>query len=300
MVTADFLSPKISRLHELDPCLDHYAIETKDPKKLFGQFMSNDFAVDVAESDRDAYSFFNLLAQELQNQEMFLQIVDLFCKQLDNDNVCDVLQGKQELHLDCSLELEYLAQHFESIHESAISTFNLDQLYQILSRPDFRISNEDFLYALVSRLFRKDSKYFSLLEFVHFEYLSSEKINEFVDDSFEFLPEINAGIWRKIAARLRSRAAQSAPVRSSSEPSVAKPPPKDFQIFIKTLQGQTLVAVVKPEMSVDELKRLIAERTGVQAERQRLSAQGRLMESGRKLSDCGLRRDSTVHVSLRL
>lgn len=177
--------------------------------------MSGQFAIDIPDGDNDQLLFWQMIARELQNPELFSLVFDFAGRPISRDNVCDLLAAEQELGLDCSRELGYVSAHFEEISESAFSALSIDQLYQIMSHPDFKISNEDFLYSLVSRSFRSDSQYFSLLEFVHFENLSCEKVHEFVEEGFRFLPHLNIRIWARIAERLLSRSDQKQPKRNT-------------------------------------------------------------------------------------
>lgn len=75
---------------------------------------------------------------------------------------------------------------------------------------------------------------------------------------------------------------------------------KKMQIFVKTMDGKTLVIFVGgPDDSVDSLKETVSGRTGVPKTEMRLICRGRQLEKG-KLADYDVESNCTLHLVLRL
>eukprot|EP00941_MAST-03F_sp_MAST-3F-sp1_P005647 g5647.t1 len=74
-----------------------------------------------------------------------------------------------------------------------------------------------------------------------------------------------------------------------------------FQIFVKSpVDGKTKSIDVDCNDRVEDLKLKIEDREGVPCSEQRLVFGGKQLENGRTLLECKIRRESTVHLSLRL
>jgi hypothetical protein len=76
--------------------------------------------------------------------------------------------------------------------------------------------------------------------------------------------------------------------------------PLRFQVFIKTLQNQTITVYIEPSSTVLALKRKICAKEGLPVEEQRLICSGKQLEDDRTLEDYNVIHQSTIHLVLRL
>jgi hypothetical protein len=88
----------------------------------------------------------------------------------------------------------------------------------------------------------------------------------------------------------------------ASHPSTGDPgsAPHRFQVFVKTIQNQTMTIFIEPSSTVLALKRKICAKEGLPVEEQRLICSGKQLEDDRTLEDYNVIHQSTIHLVLRL
>jgi hypothetical protein len=104
----------------------------------------------------------------------------------------------------CELEIEFCSSHFYEIARTLIFSIPIDVISNILSNESLRLKNEETLFEIISSQQHEDSRFFSLFEYVRFEYLSTNAIESFIEminESFDFL---TFPIWRSLCYRLLS------------------------------------------------------------------------------------------------
>jgi ubiquitin len=73
-----------------------------------------------------------------------------------------------------------------------------------------------------------------------------------------------------------------------------------FQIFVKSITGQTRTIEVQNTDSIRSIKEKISEKEGVSADQQRLIFAGKNLEDDKQVQDYNIGKDSTVHLVLRV
>jgi hypothetical protein len=143
---------------------------------------------------------------ELWNRELYEQIFDEIDSDLTLFNVLDRIQFLDSMNESCEREIEFCSSHFYEIDFSSIFSIPIELISNILSSKSLQLEDEESLYEIISSKSKskqnENSQFFSLFEFVRFEYLSTNSIESFIEminASFDFL---TFPIWRSLCHRL--------------------------------------------------------------------------------------------------
>jgi hypothetical protein len=197
---ASFLSPRICHLQMKDPTLREFYIETKDPTTLFSKLLE----VCYGSSFRvcESKSFFGSILTELWNRELSEEIFGKFDSDLTILNVVDRLKFSFSMNESCEREIEFCSSHFYEIDLKSIFSMPFEIISNIISNESLQLKDEDSFFEIISSNQNEDSRFFSLFEYVRFEYLSTKCMKSFIEimnESFDFL---TFPIWRSLCHRL--------------------------------------------------------------------------------------------------
>jgi hypothetical protein len=198
---ADFIAPKVGRLHCFDPSAREFCIETDDPTNLFPAFLSLGLGQSVR-IDEENRSFFLAVACELGNSELYFSIVNYFEGDLSVSNIYERFGRAEFFDFFSDKTIEFIAFHFWELDSSFVKDFPISTLSRVFAHRSLRIESEDSLYDLISSHFNSDSNYFHLLEFVRFEFLSVDRIAHFLSWTNDHFDQINLSLWRVVTSRL--------------------------------------------------------------------------------------------------
>lgn len=95
-----------------------------------------------------------------------------------------------------------------------------------------------------------------------------------------------------LQARLKQKRGQ--------EKNVYLSPGDSFQVFVKTLQGETVTLEIMPFETVKNVKRKIQDKEGIPVDEQRLLLNGKQLECDRTVKSYDVQKGSTLHVAARI
>lgn len=73
-----------------------------------------------------------------------------------------------------------------------------------------------------------------------------------------------------------------------------------IQIFVKTITGQTITIEVEAHETIENVRARIQEELDIPPDQQRLSFGGKSLLNGQTISDYGMQKGSTIHLTLRM
>jgi hypothetical protein len=200
---AFFFSPKLSRLHRIDPTIDEYWVETEDREELFEKILSVCQGCEFRVTSENR-AFVTSLANEFENEELFVLCLDAIGEALTPESAAERLCLKISHGIGAEVELDFLASHFHELSSDLLDRFDCNALSAILSRDSLVVSSEDSLFQLAATRFANSAEFFRLFEFVAFGCLSSDSLRAFVELSRSFLHLMTTQLWDLIGACLIS------------------------------------------------------------------------------------------------
>lgn len=99
--------------------------------------------------------------------------------------------------------IDFISSHFELVDKEKMKQLDDHIIEQIINNENLKLNDEDSLLEFVLDLYSGDAKSCELFEYIEFNNVSEEKIENFIN-KFE-LEHLNFGIWRSICTRLIGR-----------------------------------------------------------------------------------------------
>jgi hypothetical protein len=194
---ATFLSPRICLSHFVDPSIAEYVVETSSTNDEFHLFMTLGSGSTIRVTPAN-FLFLLSLSREFGNSDLHISILEHF----DNDFIRSQIQDSTTLNPFGEDLIGRISSKVYDLTWSELDRIPVSVLFHIISNNLLVISSEDDLFSYVSSRICSDPEYSHLLQFIRFEYLSSECICCFLST----IPDsIDRRLWESISLRLISR-----------------------------------------------------------------------------------------------
>ena len=221
---AEFLSPKISRLRRTDASIDRYIFEDRSLSARLGfeALVSSLRQGTTLKVDASNFEALVRAASELENTEclsFLISAIDI--SHLNVEKALLLLRVVPVLHNELFQAgdlVGFIASHFHEISKERLQSLDHETACLILEHPSLKVLDEDSLYDFVRARTETDPAFAHLFESVYFEYLSSDRINDFASFAGRFLlGRMNACIWTRICQRLVRAPAMSGDPRANKQ-----------------------------------------------------------------------------------
>jgi hypothetical protein len=120
---------------------------------------------------------------------------------MTKDSVISRLSFLGRIDAEVSREVEFAASHFHELDESSIFEIGVEKLCRILQSKSLKIKSEDWLCGLICNLVSRDENFFTLFEYVGFEWISIEIARRFIDVACGLMDFLNSSIMIDVGRR---------------------------------------------------------------------------------------------------
>ena len=198
---ACFLSPLVRRLLVSDCTSDSLFLNICDEGHVFEEVMRLGTGESVVIDDHNLGMMKNICLL-LENSELYDDLVDieLWDEELNIENVVSRLLMNEELGLDSSPEISFIASHFSEIDVSSVGVHDLER---ILCDSDLKLKDENSLVDFIVEGCESYEEYYCLFRYVALQYVDLSHLNVYLDQVY---PEhLDEGIWSCICCCLRGQ-----------------------------------------------------------------------------------------------
>lgn len=201
-IIADFFSPKIAQLHMADPTIDSFTIPLTNLDIDFDFFL-NILKTGKIQIDESEIVSYIKLSKLLGNNEVIEQLIESHSnpEEFSEDNIITELNFAQTCEFTTDEMISYAASHFSEIFQKIDISIEYETIEDILSSPDFNVSDESYLLDFVIDLIEtRGNDYKSFLSFIDIKKLNKSDLDIFLQ--YITPDQIDCGLWNNIKERL--------------------------------------------------------------------------------------------------
>lgn len=202
-IVADFLSKKIAKLHTTDPNLDKYELHTNET----GNFQIIFDLIKNSESKINE-SDVAFLFEVFSKLELNLNLSDFLENDFTVEDVLDRIGDHEHYHMICSdtftREIECAAANFsylQSNQEDKLKSLSFETIERILRNSRLRLRSENELLDFINSLYKADTEYSVLYDYVLFPNVDTSNMEEFL--SLFDPAHMSRNMWDSISSRLK-------------------------------------------------------------------------------------------------
>ena len=204
-ILAEFLSPKVARLRRCDISFDVYTFQDSQMFDVFESLVLSLRSGEALQVEKSNLFGLVHLCRELENDELLSSLLGMIdTESLSPAEAIVLFRIGIDLGTAFSDRLEslrdFIASRFYELEKGLLDILDLETIQLLLSSPSLQLKDEDSLYDFVRSHTETDLRFTSLFEFVYFDYLSVDRIEDFVNQNSH--ENINSCIWSQICRRL--------------------------------------------------------------------------------------------------
>ena len=206
---ADFLSPRIAKLHQEEPNLDHFDIDLQDLDNGFDLAMKLMYGEEISPTPIQE-NFLHLLGEILENNEL-VEAFKLTDDAYQSSDALRILKSEDKFITPEQKDklIESVAQNIYLLTADDLKDFDLPILVQIFNNPKLQIYTEEKFFQIITSLIElKGDSYKVLLSAVGFQNLSTESMNKFISlikPTTDLTPELWSSLTQRLSLKVKER-----------------------------------------------------------------------------------------------
>ena len=169
--------------------ISRFDIDIDDPKELFNNIISL-FQSDTIIVNPEDYNFYLKIISLLKIESIYPQIKKLFNEESKLANCIDTLNNKKLYNLPINNEIDFISKNFYMFKSKDILKIDKDVLIKILNNELLTIKNDDDFIRLIEEIVKENKNYQFMYDYVHYENLSKEILNDPLFKNIVFTPDI--------------------------------------------------------------------------------------------------------------